>query len=585
MRCLLLLSISALILYSRVAAYPFLLWDDPGHITSNPFFNPTSWEHFLHFWTNAYDGLYIPISYSLWFTLVKIESLFGYDLAHLSAAPFHLLNLVIHLANSFLVFQVIQTLLSRWTENKTIAVSKTKKNQILALTQETRNRIALAALFGSGLFLLHPVQIETFAWISGFRDVLASFFALLSLRSDLNYLRQKSTRSYFVTGLYLLLSLLSKPSTVFLPIWFGLIRYFFFNEKKKGASDRLIPDLKALIPFFLLSGVIGVVTKVLQPDETITEVSKLWQRPWIASDALVFYFHKLVAPFSLSADYGRSVAFASNQTLFWIAPPLVLVFLTLLYRLRLKHALFLIGTLFFISGLLPVLGILPFDYQNYSTVADRFNYLPVFGFSLLFSALILEFGSKTRSFALIFLAMMATLGFQRLWVWSSDSALYLDILKTNPVSFMAHNNLGLKYLNEEKLPEALSEFHESLRIRSDHLATQVNYGALLARLGRYDELIQHDQEMIKQWPNSANLYSNLGAAQILTGRIEEGLKNTEKATQLDPHLINAFQNLAKTLLEHGRVDEAASILERGLQANPGNAVLMDLLVQAKASHS
>ena len=288
--CLLALLLAATALVFSPALFAdFIRLDDYSHIFENPHLQRMSISGLAGLWTRSYFNLYIPITYSCWWAVTMMGSLLG----PLRQNPwlFHALNLAIHLANSALVFYLLRTLLS-------LGAQKTA-------TQDDPGR-GKVALIAALVFALHPVQVETVAWISELKGVLSTMFGLLGL---LWYYRCRGAKRA-LTAAFFVAAMLAKPSAVVFP---GIV--LLVNRILLGMSLRESAVAPALYSLLLLP--LLLVTKYLQPDTTLDFIPTASQRLAVAADALAFYFNKVLIPFPLAVDYGRSPQYVLGDLPGW----------------------------------------------------------------------------------------------------------------------------------------------------------------------------------------------------------------------------------------------------------------------------
>ena len=351
---LLILIIVPFALYWQTTGFD-LVWDDVEiHLIKNPYLHPICFDNLLHFWKEPYRGLYIPIVYNLW-AFLNFIGIYFFTKPH-DPFIYHLANIFVHTLNGLLVF----TLLRQFIKSH------------------------LACMAGALLFLVHPVQVEPVAWVSEFRGLIAAFFGFTAL---ILYIKSCSTkygntdlRSF---GLYssisFLFALLSKPSVIVLPLFAALMEYYLYRPSLKQLF------LRSWLWIWLIFAVaIAVVTASVQ--ESVLSYP-FWAKPLIWMDAVSFYLYKLVFPFSLAVSYARSPEYVMGQWWFYIIWIIPVSTGFGFWYFRKKEPLLVLAFLIFILGFLPVSGLVEFAFQDWSTVADRYLYLSMFGVSLGFGYL------------------------------------------------------------------------------------------------------------------------------------------------------------------------------------------------------
>ncbi len=434
---ILLLLILVAAVFGRSLTGEFLSWDDAQHITLNPWLQT---GNAAHFWEREYYGFYIPVAYTIWTWLFQIWA---------SPMAFHLLNVLLHFFNTVMVYFLAQKILS--------------SSNMRGLDERAKDHTPYA-LFTAAIFAVHPLQVETVAWISAGRDIMAAFFGLAAVlaawdTSDRLFPTWSATIRRILATILFVLGLLCKPGIVVLPL---AIRWLSWFSERRG--------LKPLMMGFwiMLALVVAGLTSQLQEKFVATRiphVEKL-ERPLIAADAVVHYLQKYIAPFNLSADYGRTPAVALEQKMYWALLVGVVVFLIVLIVFRAGHRkpprAFWGSLGFFLIMMSPTLGLVGFSAQAISTVFDRYMYLPSIGLSLAIAALFTtaKIPRMEIRYAIVasFTVMCTVLAILRVPVWKNDRALHTDMIAKNPRSYQAMVNLAIADLKENNVASAVEWF-------------------------------------------------------------------------------------------------------------------------------
>ena len=496
-----------------VCGYDFLNFDDNVNIYSNGLVSHPTIEGVLQFWTAPFEGLYIPLTYSLWAILAKIAALFPLSTAnHLNPYVFHGANLLVHALSTLVLFRILRLLLANdW-----------------------------AAAGGALFFAIHPVQVEAVAWATGMKDLLSGLLALLSLWQYLLSLGEgglaprRRKVHYGLAGLFFLASLLAKPGAVALPLVAGLLGYLLLK--------RTIPQLaRTLLPLLLLAIPVVIVTKLSQPGTAQEFVPALWQRIFVVGDALSFYLAKLLLPINLGPDYGRTPAAVLSQgRVYAVALIPSLLIGVGLWRFRHPWAMAAAGV--FVALLLPVLGFLPFDYQTISTVADRYLYLALLGPALGVGWLLARYPAKgVRIGVGVILLLLAGQAMATVSHWQDSLTLFPHALAVNPRSWVVHNIVAAAEIDRKHYAEAVAAAERSI-------TANPGYGAA---------------------------YFNLGLALEKLRRNEEAVAAYRKAVELRPTFLPAYANLAVLTVDLGRVDEAGVLLQKAMEIYTGTGGRVD----------
>lgn len=452
---------ATLVTFLPLCGHGFTVWDDPLTIWQNPMFKPPSLEHMMWFLLHPYMGLYVPVTYAFWQLLGQIAwhpepDYYG---MMLDASVYHVGNVLLHVTNALLTFVLLRKLVKRdWP-----------------------------AACGALVFALHPVQVETVGWISGSKDLLYGFFALVAIwqyicfaelqqgipnqalpgqppepngRPESSFRKDKRRRQarqesdlaasapgrhftarehYAVATAAFILGFFSKPTALVIPLLAGTIDLLLLHRPWKRVT-------LALLPWMVLVGPFMFITKIVQGAEKIPS-TPLWTKPIIALDALAFYVYKLILPLNLTLDYGHHPIYVMTDPsyrpwlyLTWIIP----VGLGLLLLWQRKRRPFLVAAgLWFVVGLLPVLGLVKFLFQWYSTNADHYLYIPMVGVGLAAAGLVAL--RPTRAVAVactVLLSLWSIRSVHQTTYWKNGFTLFTHAVASTPRSAPMRNNLA-----------------------------------------------------------------------------------------------------------------------------------------------
>jgi len=561
---------------SPVLVAGFIRLDDYNHILDNPHLQSLSISNLFAFWTKSYFGLYVPVTYSIWWAFSGIVRLF--DPLRQSASLFHALNLAIHVVNASLVFLLVKTLLG---------IASTT-SPTLGKTQ-TRGISLISALF----FALHPAQVETVAWISEFKGVLAGMFGLLGIWHF--YRSPRRT----LTAVYLVAAVLSKPSAIVFPGVLLLIDRILLGKSMKESAKAPILFWTLLLPLVL-------ITKHLQPDLNMEFIPNFLERLRVASDAFAFYFCKLLFPFHLTLDYGRSPRYVLNEVPGWqMVLSLLLVVAgaaTVAYSLRRPgrsqrnggpawHSFVACGWAIFCLSIAPVLGLVPFEFQDFSTVADHYLYVPIFGASLAVVGLLIRFRATTRTLGIsaAILVALALSTFSQARIWRSTQTLFAHTLEINPRSYLGHYSIATELFEARRTDEGIEQTLKCLEINPDYLSAEVALGVAWIQKGKFQNAIDYYLSVLAKNPNFAgkraplvaSIHNNLGMALHQVGRDAEGTEHFKRAVQVDPKSINGHTNLGHAAFNEGRFSDAVTHYQAALALSPGDPALQQRLEIAR----
>ncbi len=578
------LILAVLAVFGPAARYDFVGWDDDIHVYNNPYLKPPTVESTIRFWEGPYEGLYIPATFSLWAGLTKVSgALEGEEV--FKPFVYHGANIILHLLNVLLVYSILALLLEGEGGG--------------------RARVAWAAGAGALLYGLHPIQVEPVVWVSSMKDLLCGFFSLLAIREYLVYAkglcvtdwgeehRVVRVRPAAVGTVAFVLALLAKPAAVPVPVIAWLLLHFRcrnrdFDLQKSIRSFFEAPHM-LLVVWVLLSTPIIFLAKFSEKEIPLGFVAPLWARLPVALDAIGFFLGKLLVPFNLGIDYGRTPELVMEEGWFhctWIFPVALAVFLVFLKDRKRWLAAFGV----FVAGVLPVIGLVPHGYQVFSTVADRFLYLALLGPALAFGWLFVSRRYKTIIiFCAVFLCLIGALSIRQRMGWADNVKLFEHALEVNPRSYMAHYNLGLTLSDREDRSEAVEHYRKALAIKPDYGRAHNNLGAVLTEMGRLEESIPHYAAAFRLNPGDVRAYFNLysaynqmGIELADRGDLEGAVAHYRKALAINPAYADAVNNLGNALAAAGDRKAAIVHYRKALKIKPDYPMALNNLGVALA---
>jgi Tfp pilus assembly protein PilF len=524
---LLLLAIATLAVFAPACANEFLFWDDNLNVWKNASFNPPTISSVLAFWKGPFLDLYVPITYTVWGVLSAVAMMPTRDSRGSQLDPyiFHTANVLVHVAAVLLAYAILRRLVGKkWP-----------------------------AAAGAMLFAVHPLQVEPVAWVTGMKDVLCGALSLAALWQYIVYAHMdrdgvqgnRRWRHYATAMLFFALAVLAKPSAVTIPalafaLDLGLIR----KTWKKAIVE--------LSPMFVLAAVAVVMSIKFQTVIEPADGGHTFLRPLIATDTLAFYLYKLVFPWWLGVQYNRApltVIRAGWLYLTWIGPAAVIA-VALIFRRTAPWAL--VAAAIFILAIAPVSGIVPFSFQQYATVADRYVYVAMLGPALALAAGLAALATRRcRATAIIVsLALLAISirSFAQTFVWHDNKTLFNNALAVNPRSSLAYNYLAGE-LAIDVVPDETRE-------------------AAMLRITRAKYLAERAVELA---PTNPDGYLTLGTMFNMMGDLNGATQAFAKAAELAPTKSEALDSYGGALAAQGNPDnlpQAEKLLRRAIQINP-----------------
>lgn len=529
----------------RPAWHGGLLWDDPGHITPE---HLRSWTGLWRIWTElGATQQYYPLTHSAFWLQARLwgDATVGY----------HLVNVGLHATSAWLILLVLR-------------------------------RLAVpGALLAALLFAVHPVQVESVAWMSELKNTLSTALYLAAALLYLRFDEGRERRHYLGALALFTAALLAKTVTASLPVALAVVIWW-----RRGAL-RWRQDAAPLAPMLALGAAAGLLTAWVERAHIGAEGAEFDLTPvgrvLLAGRAAWFYLGKLAWPAELSFVYPRWRIDPSDPWQY--LPPLLLAGALLgLWWMRGRTRAPLATLLLFLAGVAPALGLVDVFPFRYSFVADHFTYLasiPALAFAaagVTWAAGKLGWSSRAARVAVgaALLAPLAVLTVVQSRHYVSAEALYRATLQRNPEAWLAHNNLGLLLAADGRLDEARGHFHEALRLAPEIAEHQMNVGRLLVAEGALEEGVRHLREAVRLDSTAVNAYSNLGVALMRQGRLEDALAELDRALALRPGHPEATRNaslvrqeLGVRRAQDGDLRGAAGHLREAARLTPDDATI------------
>ncbi|MGB7566241.1 MAG: tetratricopeptide repeat protein [Chitinivibrionales bacterium] len=510
------------------------IWDDDRHITRPEL---RSVGGLVQIWTNPKaTAQYYPLAH----TVFWLE----YHLWGNSTLGYHLLNILLHLVSALLIVKLFRRL------------------------------NAPGAWFVAAIFALHPVQVESVAWITELKNTLSGVFFLSATIAYLKFDREREKNFYIAALALFILGLLSKSVIATLPV--SLLAVFWWKRGKISWKNDVVP----LLPFFMAGIVYGLFTAWVERKfigaEGGTFTFSIIERCLIAGRATWFYLSKIFVPVNLIFIYPR---WNVSQAIWWhyLFPVATLSLAGILWLLRNRSRAPLAAFLYFLATIFPAMGFFNVYPFRFSFVADHFLYLACIGpIAASVAGIRSAVGLLPKDVPrfprpilyIIVLVALGALTWRQSGMYADAETLYMTTIRKNPDCWMAHNNLGLLLASSGRTSEAIFHYRAALETNPNYAQAHNNLGLLLAEAGRTDEAILHYQKALEINPNSAEVHANLGIVLTNAGRTDEAIEHYEKALEINPNYAKAHNNLGNRLMELGRIDEAMAHYLRALEINP-----------------
>src|SRR6187399_2570052 len=533
----------------------FTNWDDEFYVVNNPLLRGPQWKRIF---SEQVLGNYHP--------LTILSYAFNFAISGLDPFPYLLVNYLFHIVNTLLVFYFIWNI--------------SGKNKLIA---------AFVAL----VFGIHPMHVESVAWVAERKDVLYTFFFLLSLIQYWFFLTKAKKKNLALCFLFFVLSLLSKPAAIVLPLVLFLLDYWYGQSLKKNIVFK--------IPFFVLSIAFGIITVSIQSSSAMAglNIFSITDRLFFACYVLMTYFYRFFVPYPLSAFHPFPIKNFAGWPIY-LSPVFVVALLVALWFLR-KNKIVVFGIFFYVINLLLVLQIISI---GLTIVSERYTYVPYIGLAFMFAMLVsrIKLVPQKVSLALGVVAIIAfgIITFQRTKVWKNSGTLWTDALKTFPRAPYARTNRanylsklalrpdqkpfvdsiykvafeyrGLMYLDRQQFKEAFADANNLIRLKPNY---RIGYDMRATcyykmnepakALADYDKCVEIKPDDHRSISNRGSLYMNSFQ------KYNEALNEFNKAINLSPQ-ANYILNRSICYYKLGNMEKAK---EDALRASKGGAVIPD----------
>ncbi len=511
------LGLVTLAVYWQVLDHGFITYDDDKYVTNNPYIQRGLTLESIR-WS------FTTLSASNWHPLTWISHIIDYQIFGLNSGGHHLTSLLLHIAN-------------------TLAVLFVFKRMTQTLWQSA---------FVAGLFALHPLHVESVAWVAERKDVLSTFFGLLSLWGYARYVEHPEVKRYLLPLVCFALGLMAKPMLVTVPFVLLLLDYWPLQRFRLGQSGngRLILEKT---PFFILTTASCIVTYIAQKSGGAvisSEVYSFTLRVANAQVSYIGYIGKMLWPAKLALLYPHPLALS-----WWQIGGAGFLFVAI-SLLAIKNAsrrpYVLVGWLWYLGMLVPVIGLVQVGAQ---AMADRYTYMPLVGLFVIAAwgapDLVAAWRFKTTGLAIMagtILLALTTMSVFQVGYWRDSIKLFEHTLMVTEKNYIIHNNLGVELKNSGRISEAIHHYEASLRINSKGYAdAHNNYANIIAGQGRLAEAIRHYSDALRINPENAEVHNNLGVALFRNGNEEDAISHFKEAIRIRPDLTEAHHNLQKVV--------------------------------------
>ncbi len=580
------LALLTFVAYEQVRNHDFIDYDDNDYVFENRHVQTGLTRDSIRWAFTAYHS-------NNWHPLTWLSHMMDCQLFGNNPGRHHLTNLLFHIANTLLLFAVLKQMTGALWRSAFVAAA----------------------------FALHPLHVESVAWVAERKDVLSSFFWMLTMLAYVQYANRPGICRYLLVFLTFSLGLLAKPMLVTMPFVLLLLDYWplgRLQQSAKGRKGKLLPAESyglnihistairltiEKIPLFALSAASSVVTFIAQSrNEALATIERLPLKMRIvnAASSYLSYIVKIFYPADLAVFYPYSKAPRIGAAVLLIG---ILVCLLFLSR---RRPWLVVGLLWYLGTLVPVIGLVQVGSQS---MADRYTYLPSIGIFIIIAWAAAELSAKLQ-YRKIVLGILAGLAFAVLFIctkiqvkyWQNDVTLfkralsvtrnnsvmheryatavmkqgrfdeavnhYKQALSISPKLFQAHVGMGLIFIEQGNNDEAIESFKQALQIRSDSASVLNNLGALLAAQGKIDEAVAYFDKAIRSDPDYPRSYYNIGLLKIRQKQYSSAITYLKEALRRRPDWTDVCSNLAESYFSGGDIKQAVYYWRRALELNP-----------------
>ncbi len=528
------LIVSSCIAFGRIARNDFINFDDDTYVTENNYIktgvNPESIK-----WAAT------AVIASNWHPLTWISHMIDWRLFGADAAGHHIVSLLLHIGAVIFLF--------------------------LFLNKTTNN--LWPAAFAAALFALHPLRVESVAWIAERKDVLSMFFGMACLFTYTFYTESSKPSRYFLCLILFMLSLMSKPMLVTLPFVLMLLDYWplqrwqkDLNESQKGffSKGRLVWEKVPFICITIASSILTVWAQNKGGAVASFKSLSFIDRADNAIFSYLVYLEKIFCPFNLSFFYPYQYSLPPWKILI-SGIILVLITFAVIYYLKKLPFLF-VGWFWYLGTLIPLIGLVQVGSQ---AIADRYTYLPSIGIAVMV-AWGIQFLIKSAHIrkkilfptGVIFIITLSLLTWQQCGYWKNSETLFRHALFVSEDNDVAHMNLGLALFAEGKIREAISHYNRAIQIKPNDADFYNNRGVAYANLSQYQLAVEDFNKAIRLSDNIAESYVNRGTIYYNLRQYQRAIEDFNEAIRLRPNCIDAYYKRAFIYLNQGNVKSGCS---------------------------
>ena len=541
--CIFLIAAS-LVVYWQIINHEFINYDDGLYVTENLHVKAgLTFENIKWAFTTCHA--------SNWHPLTWLSHMLDYELYGLNPMGHHWTSLQIHLTNTLLLFFILQYM--------TGAIWK--------------------SAFVAALFAIHPLHVESVAWVSERKDVLSAFFGMLTISAYIMYVKKRNLLRYSLVFIFLSLGLMAKPMLVTIPFVLLLLDFWPLKRLKltlnqtSGQTSNLLLLIREKTPLIAPVAISAILTLIAQHGSALKTLESFPLQARVANAFISYlsYFGKAIWPLGLSVFYphpGDSISlwYASRAAL------MIAVSLFIAVNTSKKYPYILVGLLWFLVTLLPVIGIIQVGDQ---AMADRYTYIPLIGIFIAAawggSDLLKKWTNKKIVPAILAISVLLVLtmqSFLQTTHWKNNITLFENAIKVTENNWLAHNNLGVALLGKRELDKAIYHYKKALNIRPDTVGAIKNLGFALSEKGSFKEATQYFSKALVINPEDFDAHYKLGCILVKQEKFNEAIRPFAETIRINPDYAPAYYEIGIILAMKGKLQKSKEFFLKAIQLKP-----------------
>ncbi len=540
------LTLATAAVFWQVCTYDFVNYDDPIYVYENPNIQAgITLKAIKWAFTTSHTGYWHPLT---WLSYMLDWQLFGPN-----AGGYHFTSLVFHIANTLLLFIVLRLMTHRFWPSAFVAA----------------------------LFALHPLHVESVAWVTERKDVLSTFFWLLTMWAYARFASRPKVAGYLLVVALFALGLMAKPMLVTLPFVLLLLDYWPLDRlgpkcKKAGTKYSLAYLLIEKIPLFTIILASCIVTFINAKEIGAIRLTEDYSFPIRLANTSISYMQyiiKMVWPVRLAVFYPHP---GPNVSILYavISAALLLAVTILVLRLAKNRRYLVTGWFWYLGTLVPVIGLVQAGAQ---ALADRYSYITLTGLFIIIAWGLPDLLARWRykkialaSSALLIISVISICTYFQLRYWQNSLTLFRHALDVTKDNYIAHFCIAGPLREQGKLDETIYHCSEVIRIRPRYFDARINLAHVLRDAGRLDEAVKEYRKCLQMKPDDPNLLNALGTALGQQGKFDEAVKYLTEALRIRPDFAAAHTNIGYALTLQGNLDEAVAHLTESLRLDPNS---------------